>query len=861
MSVLTDTLINALAALIRTNGETPASDVRAFETLMIGAIGTLEARARGNTIHVTAGVPADALGVDGDVAMDETTGDVYQFTDGAFELAFNIMGKPGAQGPKPVLGVDYTIPEPLRGLRGPQGPKPVLGVDYTVTNGADGDDGSRIFDKAFAPTPADDANGKEGEQWYHSKTAAAYDRYAHLNGTWRLVFSSGTGVAVTPPAANQFPAIQFNAPASGASVPVGTALTLTATATDDVAVTGVEFLNGTTGASLGMGSKNGSTYTLPFTPTTAGPFSFVAKATDGAGLSNTATVSITVQAAANPEAPFWNYDPVTRVLTATHALGTSELETSRQGGAYAPYAPINVDDNAHQASEWKTRVKAYAAGNRNVGGTADSPAIAAKAAPVNQMPVANAGSDTSLTLPTNSVVLQGSGSDAEGPVTYAWTQLVGPNTATGLPSAAAMPVVSNLVAGTYQFRLTVTDSANVTKTDDVVVTVNAAAPTTSRPWRITPFGNSITAANVWYTVAKELLGTAVTYGPNLGVSGQDFNDLIARLNAGTLPAADPAYEDWVLLQEFTNTRNSSEWDTPYSTNLCAQTVSILRGRGYKVAVWVPTPRVLSRPTTEPFNFVKSTLRNNPAGWDMLLDIAVHTAADQGEDALSAVFYDDLGVHPTDRLYTIMGHLVAEAFAPGSTRSGIKTTQFDNTPASPPPPPPPAPSLAGEPVVWTNFTGSPTTTADGSITATANGDSANSTRGFGPTTEAVRGWMEFEVQPPVTEQVQLVVGPSDHAAAGGGYGDSQYSIHYFNADVRTFGIQTGPWQPSLPPGAKVRVTLYNSPVRKVVWSINGTTWEEALVSSYSDNVIGIDLGFLAKDTLHKCRIGGPNLLPL
>ncbi|UOQ53039.1 SGNH/GDSL hydrolase family protein [Hymenobacter cellulosivorans] len=95
-------------------------------------------------------------------------------------------------------------------------------------------------------------------------------------------------------------------------------------------------------------------------------------------------------------------------------------------------------------------------------------------APENTLPVANAGADTTLTLPSNSVVLQGSGSDAEGSVTYAWKQITGPNTATGVPSAVAQPVVSNLVAGVYQFRLTVTDTAGATKTDDVLVTVNAA---------------------------------------------------------------------------------------------------------------------------------------------------------------------------------------------------------------------------------------------------------------------------------------------------------------------------------------------------------------------------------------------------
>lgn len=91
--------------------------------------------------------------------------------------------------------------------------------------------------------------------------------------------------------------------------------------------------------------------------------------------------------------------------------------------------------------------------------------------PGNTLPTANAGSDIIITLPTNQIGLVGAGSDAEGPVSYAWTQIIGPNNATGIPATTANVLVSGLVEGTYQFRLTVKDSANATKTDDVLLTV------------------------------------------------------------------------------------------------------------------------------------------------------------------------------------------------------------------------------------------------------------------------------------------------------------------------------------------------------------------------------------------------------
>ncbi|MBX0290952.1 hypothetical protein K3G63_10910 [Hymenobacter sp. HSC-4F20] len=94
----------------------------------------------------------------------------------------------------------------------------------------------------------------------------------------------------------------------------------------------------------------------------------------------------------------------------------------------------------------------------------------------NVVPVANAGSDTSIQLPTNQVVLQGAGTDSDGSITsYAWRQITGPNTASGLPSTVQNPVAGGLVAGTYQFGLITKDDKGASSPEDfVVVTVNAA---------------------------------------------------------------------------------------------------------------------------------------------------------------------------------------------------------------------------------------------------------------------------------------------------------------------------------------------------------------------------------------------------
>jgi len=84
----------------------------------------------------------------------------------------------------------------------------------------------------------------------------------------------------------------------------------------------------------------------------------------------------------------------------------------------------------------------------------------------NSAPVANAGWNQRLTLPTNAATLNGSASsDSDGNiVSYQWTQVSGPTTAPMSNPNNVTNVVSNMVAGTYTFRLTVTDNQGATAT-------------------------------------------------------------------------------------------------------------------------------------------------------------------------------------------------------------------------------------------------------------------------------------------------------------------------------------------------------------------------------------------------------------
>jgi hypothetical protein len=99
--------------------------------------------------------------------------------------------------------------------------------------------------------------------------------------------------------------------------------------------------------------------------------------------------------------------------------------------------------------------------------------------PVNRPPVANAGKDSVITLPSNLVDLDGTASyDPENNIsTYQWTKISGPSSFSIANSNAAQTRVTNLVEGVYQFELKVIDVGRLFDKDTVQIIVNAQLPT------------------------------------------------------------------------------------------------------------------------------------------------------------------------------------------------------------------------------------------------------------------------------------------------------------------------------------------------------------------------------------------------
>jgi PKD repeat protein len=109
--------------------------------------------------------------------------------------------------------------------------------------------------------------------------------------------------------------------------------------------------------------------------------------------------------------------------------------------------------------------------NAGATGTASVKVIVnAAIAPRNLRPKANAGGPKKYKLPVARITLAGSGTDQDGTITaYQWNFINGPSQVQLSDAQAATTDVTNIVEGTYQFALTVTDNNGASAADTIEV--------------------------------------------------------------------------------------------------------------------------------------------------------------------------------------------------------------------------------------------------------------------------------------------------------------------------------------------------------------------------------------------------------
>ncbi|MEO7990609.1 MAG: PKD domain-containing protein [Chryseolinea sp.] len=271
------------------------------------------------------------------------------------------------------------------------------------------------------------------------------------------------------------------------TLPIST-VSLTGTATDADGTIATKIWTQSSGPNTAT-IVSSSALTTNITGLIQGTYVFSLSATDNSGLSTADLVTVQVLPAPAPVPPTANAgvdksitEPASSVVfsgSGTDSDGTiaSYAWTQTSGPNTATLAGANTQNlTASGLIVGSYSFTLTVTDNTGLIGT-DQVVVTVLALPPNNPPTANAGSDKSITLPTSSVSIVGSGTDSDGSVaSYAWTQSSGPSTATITPPNAGSTSITALVQGVYVFTLTVTDNKGSTGVDQVTVTVLPLPP-------------------------------------------------------------------------------------------------------------------------------------------------------------------------------------------------------------------------------------------------------------------------------------------------------------------------------------------------------------------------------------------------
>lgn len=289
---------------------------------------------------------------------------------------------------------------------------------------------------------------------------------------WMLTFVNGsTTVTNQPPLANAGPDVVACLPANYAAC--------NGSATDpDGSVQAYAWsqVSGPSTATL----ENKYTKCLKASNLVAGTYTFRMKATDDKGAYDTDDVKVTITTVSS--APSVNAGADKVITLPTNYVYLKGSASDSDGIASYQWTKVS-GPSASLSGQTTATLKAYnlVAGTyafrltvKDTKGNAkyDDVAVTVLSGTSNTAPLANAGPDKTLMLPTSSVKLYGSGRDSDGSIaSYRWTQYGGPSAATISYATSPTATVSGLKEGKYYFRLTVKDNQGATDYDNVLVKV------------------------------------------------------------------------------------------------------------------------------------------------------------------------------------------------------------------------------------------------------------------------------------------------------------------------------------------------------------------------------------------------------
>jgi poly(3-hydroxybutyrate) depolymerase len=188
-------------------------------------------------------------------------------------------------------------------------------------------------------------------------------------------------------------------------------------------------------------------------------------------IGNAATYNVPVWTICGDQDAFWSVaQQYTATINALNPVVPMKLTDLPGIGHWAwdtAYQPTWYDPTDPQKKSIYSWMLQYSCANA---GTVPAPPA------TNSIPFAIISTNTSITLPVDSVTLNGANShDSLGTlISYQWNIISGPGQGTIINNSSAAATANNLAQGTYEISLTVTDNNNKTSSDTVKITVNPA---------------------------------------------------------------------------------------------------------------------------------------------------------------------------------------------------------------------------------------------------------------------------------------------------------------------------------------------------------------------------------------------------
>ncbi len=155
----------------------------------------------------------------------------------------------------------------------------------------------------------------------------------------------------------------------------------------------------------------------------------------------------------------------------------------------------------------------------------------------NRPPIADAGADQLVTLPADSLWLDGSASqDPDGAITeWRWRKVSGPSLFTIVNADSSKSIVKQFEAGIYQFELTVKDNEGLAANDTVEITVKNAA-VANHP----PVANAGPDRTIILPVNAVSLDGSASTDPDNNITNYLWAKILGPVSSGVIVQKDSA---------------------------------------------------------------------------------------------------------------------------------------------------------------------------------------------------------------------------------------------------------------------------------------------------------------------------------